>query len=937
MRRVAAGVLLLTSAMAGAGYCPPASVQSGGMRDVMLAYMGRDAWKPADFLPYVAYLDKADGGRPRDWFFDAWLFLMFGGAPSGGAYYNGTANMADWQYYLDLLFSPAQNLAALNQCIEEVGDALGDPNHFCPVIIMIPYLDRGMENFGDVDGDGVAENPAEDADRLKAFRWLIDQVMARWRPETYPHLKLWGFYWMMECVDGRDEAVVRAVADYIHGKGLGLHWIPWFEAPGYDKWAELSFDFVVMQPNFAFLRRVEGGLLPDEDRLSQCAAHCRALGMGVEMEMDAGVEADLAKQLNLQLYLNHGVDELDGYMKGAARAWYQGEDFVAKLYYSQRPEANRLYRDLYGFHKGIYRRRKVSICEGAGCTINGRPAPELTDGLWTTGEGQDGRVCVAPAPVTVEVELGAAELVGDVRVRVAARPDGEPAPPERLRVLTSTDGTTFEAAGETPCPELWRVGGWRVGFAIVTFEPRPARKVRIDVEATAGTLVGIEEVVLFPAPRLLLGVPGVVEGELVGNSPAEAAGVLTDGRLARARDAEGILRFAGDGGRVRLGLGDVWWLDRVMVHGWSDTVAAARVVLIAGGVETAASEWVRAEGKGESWLEMPCGPAKADEVVLELSGGGAAWDEVYVCPARDLARGKPYSVAPAFEPRYPDTGGVELTDGVLTETGFGDGRTVGWWDQAAVVTVELPGTRRVNAVRVHCQGGGYAAVEFPRTIQAWASEDAESWRLLAYAEPKRQVLRSEPAGEGRNELAWLRLDFPPQPARFVRLKFPARMWLMLSEVEVLEGEENVALGCRYHLMPKPRAEAKYPDDGVKLTDGDVSRPSDWWSKAVGWDQGEPEVVIDLLRPATVWLVRAHVLGGGPGGVYFPPVVAVATSEDGKTWGDERRLTTPPEPTSQQPLVAFLELQLEPRRARYVRLRFERRGWLMLDEVQVFGQ
>jgi hypothetical protein len=138
-------------------------------------------------------------------------------------------------------------------------------------------------------------------------------------------------------------------------------------------------------------------------------------------------------------------------------------------------------------------------------------------------------------------------------------------------------------------------------------------------------------------------------------------------------------------------------------------------------------------------------------------------------------------------------------------------------------------------------------------------------------------------------------------------------------------------------MPKPRAEAKYPDDGVKLTDGDVSRPSDWWSKAVGWDQGEPEVVIDLLRPVTVWLVRAHVLGGGPGGVYFPPVMAVATSEDGKTWGEERRLTTPPEPTSQQPLVAFLELQLEPRRARYVRLRFERRSWLMLDEVQVFGQ
>ncbi|MCX7599185.1 MAG: DUF4855 domain-containing protein, partial [Armatimonadetes bacterium] len=376
MMQVVAIFLLATSVVLATGdYCPPASPQSGGMRDVMLAYMGREAWKQADFLPYVAYLDKAAGGQPKDWFYDGWLFLMFGGAPSGGAYYDGTATKPDWDYYLDLLFSPQQNLAALDRCIKEVGAQLGDPGHICPVIVMIPYLDRRNANFGDVDGDGDDESPADDNDRLKAFRWLIDQVLARWQPQAYPHLRLWGFYWMMEGIGTSDEAVVKAVADYIHAKGLGFHWIPWFGAPGFDKWAELGFDFVVMQPNFAFIRRVEGGLLPDEDRLSQCAAHCRALSMGIEMEMDGGIEGDLSKQLNLQLYLNHGVDDLDGYMKGAARAWYQGEDFIAKLYHSDRPEANRLYDDLYRFHKGTYQRRPVSLCEGAACTVNGEAAP----------------------------------------------------------------------------------------------------------------------------------------------------------------------------------------------------------------------------------------------------------------------------------------------------------------------------------------------------------------------------------------------------------------------------------------------------------------------------------------------------------------------------------------------------------------------------------
>ena len=89
--------MLLACALIGAraDYCPPSSRASDGMRDIMLIYGEPGKWKPDDFLPYVAYLDRQ--GKPRDWFYDAFLFMMFGGAPSGKMYIDGATNRKDWE------------------------------------------------------------------------------------------------------------------------------------------------------------------------------------------------------------------------------------------------------------------------------------------------------------------------------------------------------------------------------------------------------------------------------------------------------------------------------------------------------------------------------------------------------------------------------------------------------------------------------------------------------------------------------------------------------------------------------------------------------------------------------------------------------------------------------------------------------------------------
>lgn len=915
---------LLTLAMPAAGqFMPPEHPRAAGMRDIMLAYMRPDRWSAQDFLPYVAWLDHED--VPRDWFFDSFLFLMYGGAPSGGSYMDGTANLDDWRFYLDLLFAEDRCLAGLERCTADVGARLGQPERILPVIIMIPYLKRDMEQFGAPGGAPL--DPTQDADRAAACTWLVDEVLRRWAQRDFPHLRLWGFYWMYEGIGAWDEALVRTVAGAVHERGMGLHWIPWFRAAGHDRWRALGFDFAIMQPNYAFRPLPRGLLVTDEDRLSHNANLSREAGLGVEMEMGSRVLDDLGHRLNLQLYLNHGVDELDGYMNESVRAWYHPSDIIAVLQRSERPDLNRLYDDLYRFHIGAYTRRRVSLSEGAACTVNGRAEPRLTDGLWMTRGERTDRVMVADAPATIELDLGQAQMVGDVRVHVLERVDADPSAPSLIRVLAGAEAGDLGLAAESPCPALHAWGDWRGGFALLSFERRMARHLRLEVVAGPGSQVGLDEVTVLPTPHLALGRECEVTGDLL-TDPAEARVALTDGYLG----GEG-LAFAG-AGSASLDLGDSWYLRSALVHAtWPEGSAppSCRVAVTDGATEQL-SEQVTAAGDG--WVRVPLPRMPARSLRFELTGAPQVrWDEIELAPLRNLASDKPYTLDPAFEAKYPDSGGIELTDGVLSERGFGDGRTVGWYGVPVSVVIDVGTETSVNAFRAHVQGGGHAAVRYPAVMQVWAWDEAGVWRALAGGEPQAQVLSSQPVGDQLSELAWLRLDFAPTRTRRVKVVFGSNAWLMLSELQVLSGEENIATGRPYHLFPAPTSEEKYADDAVRLTDGEYARPGEW-RKAVGWNTGGPEVVVDLLDPAEVSLVRVHCLGGGHGGVYFP-TAEVATSLDGHEWSPEVALSiAPPEPGGSD-MSTFLSGELPPRLARYVRVIVQRRGWAMLDEIEVY--
>ena len=98
---VAASLLVLCAPHVSAEYAPV-----GDLRDLMLIYCGDGRWSADDFRPYVAYLAGADGNQPRDWFYDSFLFLQYGGSPSGERYIDGKTDQADWDHFRRLIFDP---------------------------------------------------------------------------------------------------------------------------------------------------------------------------------------------------------------------------------------------------------------------------------------------------------------------------------------------------------------------------------------------------------------------------------------------------------------------------------------------------------------------------------------------------------------------------------------------------------------------------------------------------------------------------------------------------------------------------------------------------------------------------------------------------------------------------------------------------------------
>ncbi|MGB9806660.1 MAG: DUF4855 domain-containing protein, partial [Thermoproteota archaeon] len=114
--------------------------------------------------------------------------------------------------------------------------------------------------------------------RTTKVKSYVDEVVAKFYSLNFKNLRLEGFYWMSETAPERDRELIRESCKYVHEKGFKMYWIPYFTAQGYENWKELGFDYVMLQPNFAFYDLTV-------QRFKEVDERIRKYNLTVEMEL----------------------------------------------------------------------------------------------------------------------------------------------------------------------------------------------------------------------------------------------------------------------------------------------------------------------------------------------------------------------------------------------------------------------------------------------------------------------------------------------------------------------------------------------------------------------------------------------------------------------------------------------------------------------------
>lgn len=831
---------------------------------------------------------------------------------------------------------------------------------------MIPCPSSEQRDFGDVDGDGRSEDLSQPADRLKAVRWCVAEILRRWEQADLATLSLWGFYWMNEGIGPSDEAIVRATADEVHQRGYGLHWIPYYSAPGCDKLPQLGIDFAVLQPNYAFME--QHGRRSDEQRLADTARKARQWHMGIEIEMMSELST-LSERNNLWDYLAYGRDEYSGYMRGAVHAYYPGTSAIAKLCYSKSSADRALYEALYQFAKGTFRGERTTFSRHCAYRIHGQVAPEypddaqkLTDGRFAATLADAQRfVGLSGEHPQIEVDLGDVRRIEGVEIRVkapvqqagAAAGTGQASrigTPRSLAVATSTTGQTWENAGFGCRWSATRGDGVVSGSLRHEFPARDARFVRMTLDLEPEQMTLVDEIAATPAVSLADEATGTLSPASANPPGDDGFSPLVAGLYVQPSQAAGAVSWAtGQEATILLELPQTRHVGLVRIHAARLAQAGVEVIgeIRVATRADASAVWQTAGAvvRSGNHFTVDAQAALAKEVrvaVTPRAGRSIALDEIELYRVENLAQGKPYELVPAHPEKYGDPDRTKLTDGITSQQGFGDGRMVGWQGRDVEVTLDLEQSRAIDGARVHVEGGGMGAVYFPARIDVLVSQDGRNWsRAASIEQPPQELLLDRPAGTSRVQLGWMPERWAPVDAQFVMLRVAPEHWTMISEIEVLSRGTNVALGKHYHLLPAPDSSSPYADTAGKLTDGVFTTSSFGQGRAVGWNSGRPAVTIDLGSPVPLARVAAHVLGGGHGEVWFPTTMSVSSSGDGREWTPEVATGQhPPEkPPAGQPeeaLTGYMSVEIPVRTCRYVRAQFVPRGWLMLDEVEVFG-
>lgn len=305
-----------------------------GVSDVIKLYNGYYAPHPEKavlteegLLPYVGYVDTT--GLVIGMMFDAVAFVpCHGDYPSGGRLVktNGKpgAVMSDWELYFEHTFKEGQDVSALDKVVGRVFAELGIKDKY-KVFLTMPYPTVLDKPFGDIDGDGIAENCKTLEERTAIVKWYADKCVNAFAEKNYKNLELAGFYWYREEVNYTDSdhepELVKAFNEYAESKKLKTIFDPFYLSTGFDHWEELGFSSAVMQPNVAFTNK-DYFELPMLGEFAE-SAYNNHLGVEMETNEPSYFRGDdyLKAGYNYESYLYYGAKT--GYIN-SFKTYYQG-------------------------------------------------------------------------------------------------------------------------------------------------------------------------------------------------------------------------------------------------------------------------------------------------------------------------------------------------------------------------------------------------------------------------------------------------------------------------------------------------------------------------------------------------------------------------------------------------------------------------------------
>ena len=770
------------------GYPDPGKT---GFHNCALIYE-RDSRTMEDLRFYVA--EPRRGNAPVRWGFDAFLFLTL--------YHNGQetsymkSGKALWEMWLDRYFAPGRDIDALDRAIESVGEM---PQSKRKVIITLPWMNSEVTDFGDVDGDGISENLSREEDRAKVAAWYIDLARKKFAAGNYRHLEFWGFYWMREDLV-RDRKNAKQITAIVHQNNFKIMWIPYYHAPGWDRWKEFGMDLALMQSSYPFRSWIDRGVVR-RNRIFAAADAMREAGLGFEVE-GRGLETPEERRMFLEI-LAFGAPDKAGYQNGT-QAYFLGFDVVERLARSADPEEQAVYKALMDYLNG-----KMVVLDQSG-------QPEQ----WTIYRSGDGKSVSAEAVLPRKAVVS----IADVFFRDAVPEKGW---------LGYAEAFVKHNPGDKWIPAGWAIAGNQDSYAgernryergfrnvsipvggreiyalkiVLTGREREIPAFEISCDFFGPQLTGYEDIALNRSYRTTL----TRKNPLY---PDSSGGKLTDGTTV-SKDYSAYIGWGNEPGHMSILLDNDPRIkfDEIRVHcrgGSHDGVnfplnpcvvlsdkAPFREMSGMGpipdpdAVVLDYAELVRTAIQNDyvidGYLKFPV-PGGSNAKYVSFHGESAGWimiSEMEMLGAgKVLSRGARYQVSPfptAERNNSNEANGVWLTDGAIAKRAW-FGQYYGWQGGAPVeITLDLGQERNFSSVTVWSVKDQKYGVVPPKGVEIAFSRDGVSWSA---PHPAAQENPSASYGPAPARLNTERIS-----ARYVRVRVSGRAeswaWTMLSEIEV---------------------------------------------------------------------------------------------------------------------------------------------------------